>query len=132
MDKSLLTSYGRAIITDAEPRDLLTGGLARHWCLVTGSRRTMIVHWPATGMFTRGSYYTFLRFHNLVRTSTLLIPMEYDILKVLQSSAYNEKDPDLIFNRRTCILYMYEKFNEAIIFLKFDVKNLILKCNSIE
>lgn len=42
--------------------------------------------------------------------------MEYDILKVLQSSAYNEKDPDLIFNRRTCILYMYEKFNEAIIF----------------
>lgn len=92
----------------------------------------MIVHWPATGMFTRGSYYTFLRFHNLVRTSTLLIPMEYDILKVLQSSAYNEKDPDLIFNRRTCILYMYEKFNEAIIFLKFDVKKLISKCNSIE
>lgn len=55
--------------------------------LVTGSRRTMIVHWPETGMFTCSSYYTFLRFHNLVRTSTLLIPTENDILKVLQLSA---------------------------------------------
>lgn len=52
-----------------------------------GSRRTMIVHWPETGMFTCGSYYTFLRFNNLVRTSTLLIPTENDILKVLQLSA---------------------------------------------
>lgn len=71
--------------------------------LVTGSRRTMIVHWPATGMFTCGSYYTFLRFNNLVRTSTLLIPTEYDILKVLQLSAYiMRKDPDLL-KRRTCV-----------------------------
>lgn len=83
MDKSLLTSYGRAIITDAEPRDLLTGAHSAS----DGSRRTMIVHWPETGMFTCGSYYTFLRFNNLVRTSTLLIPTEYDILKVLQLSA---------------------------------------------
>lgn len=36
----------------------------------------------------------FLRFHNLVHTSILLIPAEYDIFKVLQLCAYNEKDPD--------------------------------------
>lgn len=71
--------------------------------LVTGSRRTMIVHWPETGMFTRGSYYTFFTlsqfssYQHLINSNGIWYSQGVAI-----ECIYNEKDPDLL-KRRTYV-----------------------------